>query len=260
MRSVFAKALWDQRLGIVGWTIGIVAVGVLYAAFYPTMNTPGLTEFMENFPAGMLEAMGLSDFASPAGYIGSTTYGILGPILMLAFGSALGIRAIAGDEEAGLLDVLLAHPIERSRFLVERAAAMVVAVAIVGFSLFLVMVAIAGFVGFEENRGSQLRRRFDPDRPAWVFLRRPGPVRRCGDRQAVVGRGQQSAIVGVLSYFANTLGPSIDLLRWTRHLSPFHSLLRWAAPALRNPVRRRGGPRGRNHRIDRLGSFRIPPT
>ena len=142
-------------------------------------------------------------------------------ILLLAFGSALGIRAIAGDEEAGLLDVLLAHPIERTRFLVERAAAMFVALAVAGFSLFLVMVAIAGLVGFEEIGAVNFA-------AASVQIVLLGSF--FGALALFVGAatGKRSlaagavAIVGVLSYFANTLGPSIDLLRWTRDLSPFH--------------------------------------
>lgn len=44
LRSVFGKTLWDQRRSLLGWAIGISAVGVLYAVFYPTINTPEMLE------------------------------------------------------------------------------------------------------------------------------------------------------------------------------------------------------------------------
>ena len=43
LRSVFGKTLWDQRRALAGWTVGVTAVGLLYAAFYPAVNTPVIT-------------------------------------------------------------------------------------------------------------------------------------------------------------------------------------------------------------------------
>ena len=62
MANVFSKALWDQRRGIFGWSVGVAAVGVMYAFFYPTMNTPALADFMRYFPQELFTAMGISDF------------------------------------------------------------------------------------------------------------------------------------------------------------------------------------------------------
>jgi ABC-2 type transport system permease protein len=221
MNSIFAKALWDQRLGVLAWSIGIAAVGILYALFYPTMTTPGLSEFMRNFPPGILDAMGIGDFTTPAGYLGSTTYGILGPILMIVFGAALGSRAIAGDEEGGRLDVLLAHPVERWRFVVERALAMVVALAIAGLALLAAMLLISGPAQFAEIGAANLV-------AASLHIVLLGAL--FGSLALAVGAasGRRAwaagavAAVGVLAYFANTLGPSIEGLAWTRDLSPFH--------------------------------------
>jgi ABC-2 type transport system permease protein len=221
MNSVFAKAIWDQRRGILAWSVGISAVGVLYALFYPTMTTPGLSEFMESFPPGILDAMGIGDFTSPAGYLGSTTYGILGPILMIVFAAALGSRAIAGDEEAGRLDVLLAHPIERSRFLIERALAMVAALAIAGVVLFAVMVAVSGPAQFGAIGAANLAAASTHIVLLGAFFGSLAlSVGAATGRRAWAAAGV--AAVAVLTYFGNTLGPSIEGLAWTRDLSPFH--------------------------------------
>lgn len=221
MREVFAKWLWDLRRSILAWSIGISAVGVLYATFYPTMTTPGLAEFMRNFPSELLTAMGIGDFTTAAGYLGSTTYGILGPILMIVFAASLGSRAIAGDEEAGRLDVLIAHPVPRSGFLVGRAAAMIVALAIAGLVLFAVMIAISGLAQLGEIGAVNLA-------AASVQLVLLGSVFGALALAAGAATGRRTiaagsvAIVGVVTYFGNTLGPSIDALAWTQSLSPFH--------------------------------------
>ncbi len=220
-RSVFTKALWDQRRGIAAWSVGMGALGVLYAVFYPTVNTPALAEFMRSFPQEIFQAMGIADFSSPAGYLGATTYGIIGPLLLIVFAAALGTRAIAGDEEAGRLDVLLAHPVERWRFLVERAAAMLVALGAAGLVLFLVMLAISGWAQFGSIGAANLG-------AASVQMVLLGAF--FGALALAVGAltGRRTwaaasvAVVGVVSYFANTLGPSIDALSWTPNFSPFH--------------------------------------
>jgi ABC-2 type transport system permease protein len=220
LRNVFAKTLWDQRRGIIGWSLSIAAVGVLYAAFYPSMANPDMAAAMEAFPEGMLDALGFTDLTSPAGYLGGTTYGLLGPVLMIIFASTLGARAIAGEEEAGRLDVLLAHPIDRGSVVVQRAGALLVALAVAGIALFLVMTAAAGPAQYAEIGAGNLG-------AATVQLVLLGTFfgALALSVGALTGRRELAlaavASIGVATYFANTLGPSVEAIAWSRDLSPF---------------------------------------
>jgi ABC-2 type transport system permease protein len=220
LRNVFAKTLWDQRRGIIGWSLGIAAVGVLYAGFYPSMANPDMAAAMEAFPEGMLDALGFADITSPAGYLAGTTYGLLGPVLMIIFASILGAGALAGEEEAGRLDVLLAHPIDRWSVLVQRAGALLVALAVAGIALFLVMTAAAGPAQYEEIGAVNLG-------AATVQLVLLGAFfgALALSVGALTGRRAMAlavaAIVGIATYFANTLGPSVDAIAWSRNVSPF---------------------------------------
>jgi ABC-2 type transport system permease protein len=221
LRSVFGKSLWDQRRGILIWSLGVAGVGVMYAAFYPTLNSPEMIEFMKAYPKEIMDAMGITDLATPEGYLGGTTYGILGPILMIIIAASLGTRAIAGEEEAGRLDVLLAHPITRWRVVVERAAAMLVALALAGLVLLLGMIAMAGVAEFESIGVTNLAAASGQLVLLGLFF---------GSLALAVGALTGSrglalglvAIVGVLTYFANNLGPSVDWLAWSQDFSPFH--------------------------------------
>jgi ABC-2 type transport system permease protein len=220
LRSVFGKSLWDQRRGILIWSLGVAGVGMMYAAFYPTLNSPEMIEFMEAYPKEIMDAMGITDLTSPEGYLGGTTYGILGPILMIIVAASLGTRAIAGEEEAGRLDVLLAHPVSRWRIVVERAAAMLVALMLAGLVLLLGMTVMAGVAEFESIGVAKLAAASGQLVLLGLFFGSlalaVGAV--TGSRGLALG---VVAMVGVLSYFGNNLGPSVDWLAWSQDVSPF---------------------------------------
>jgi len=154
-RSVFGKMLWDQRRSLLAWAIGITAVGTFYAAFYPMVNTPAMRQALESYPQGMLEALGMTDATSVPGYLGSTTFGLLCPTLIVVFAAAIGGSAIAGEEEADRLDLVLAHPASRWAVLWQRFAAigaamlgvcLVLAAILIAISVFLTIGLLASFV------------------------------------------------------------------------------------------------------------------
>jgi len=221
LRSVFTKTLWDQRRALLGWTIGITAVGVGYAAFYPAINAPEYVQMLESFPEGVLDAMGFADIASAAGYVGSTTFGLLGPALVIVMAAAVGGSAIAGDEESGRLDLTLAHPISRWAFIVQRFAALVAAMVLVSAVLAVALMAIAGPAELDSIGPANLA-------AGSLHLAVLGTV--FGALAMAVGAatGRRSlvyavvAVVAVAGFFGNNLGPSIDALAWLRDVSPFH--------------------------------------
>ncbi|HSM38556.1 MAG TPA: ABC transporter permease subunit [Candidatus Limnocylindrales bacterium] len=221
LRSVFGKSLWDQRRGIAMWSLAIAAVGVLYAAFWPVMNNPQMAAALAAYPPELLDALGFTDITSPAGYLGATTFGLLGPILVLIFGAVLGSRAVAGEEEAGWLDVLLAHPVERWQVVVQRSAATVVAIALPMLLLYASLLVASGpadftSIGPERLAAATLHLGILGLLFASLALAVGGLSGRRGLAWGVV------VLVGVLGYIANTLGPQIDAIRWSRSFSPFY--------------------------------------
>lgn len=220
-RSVFGKMLWDQRRSLLGWAIGITVVGTFYAAFYPMVNTPEMRQALESYPQGMLEALGMTDATSVAGYLGSTTFGLLGPTLIIVFAAAIGGSAIAGDEEQGRLDLVLAHPISRWNVLAQRFAAIGAAMLGVCLILAATLIAISGPFGLGEV--SPVNFVATSVQLAVFGLLFGGLAIAAG---AASGRRSVAfalvAIVGVIGFFGNNLGPSIEGLEWLQRLSPFY--------------------------------------
>ena len=220
LRSVFGKSLWDQRRGIIGWSVAVAAVGVLYAGFYPSMNNPDMEAAIRAFPEGLLEALGMTDITSPAGYLGSTTYGILGPVIMVIFGGSLGVRAVAGDEDAGLLDVLLAHPVSRWTVVVQRAAAMVVAVGVAGAFLFVAMVIASGPAQFAELGIGNLAAATGHLVLLSLVFGALGLAAGALTGSRAIAWGIVASVAAA-TYLANTLAPTVDAIGWAQNLSPW---------------------------------------
>jgi ABC-2 type transport system permease protein len=221
LRDVFTKTLWDTRRSLLGWAVAISAVGLMYAAFWPTVNTPDMQQALQNYPDGLLEAFNYDDLTSPAGYLGSSVYGLLVPLLVAVFAIAAGTRAVAGDEEAGTLDLLLAHPVSRTKVALRRYTALVAGLALVGVVLWLAMLAIAGPAELEGVTAGELA-------AATTQLVLLGAC--LGGLAFAVGAttGSKalaiavSAGLTVLAYLANGVFPQVEGLAWTRDLSPWH--------------------------------------
>lgn len=220
LRNVFTKALRDQRRGLLAWALGIAAITALYASFYPQLAGGAMADLMASFPQALKDAFNLDDLSSAAGYLQSSPFGLLAPVLIMIYGIVGGSRAIAGDEEAGYLDVLLAHPISRTRLLLHRVAALATGAALIGAVVFAVMLAIRGSAQLDtiaiDGFAAQC---LNAALLGTLFAALASLIGAATGRRGLA-LGITTA-VGVLTYAANTFGPQLGL-DWAHALSPFH--------------------------------------
>src|SRR6266511_1070057 len=84
-----------------------------------------LNRAVQDYPEALKAFVGGElDLASGPGYLDGELFSLMIPLLLLLYTIAAGARAIAGEEEAGTLDLLLSHPISRTRLTLEEAGAM----------------------------------------------------------------------------------------------------------------------------------------
>lgn len=222
-RNPFAKWLWDGRRSTVAWALAVAAVGGLYAAFWPTIDDPDMQEVLENYPEGLLEALNYTDISTAAGYLDATVYGLLVAVLMIVYSTATGARIIAGEEDAGRLDVVLAHPVSRRRLAVQRFAAFLVSVVVITFALLLVLLALAVPADLD---GIAIGDFLAMNLHVFCFAAFFGAVAfalgaATGRRGLAIGAG---AAVGVFGFAANGILPQVEGLEWIEDWSPFHWL------------------------------------
>jgi ABC-2 type transport system permease protein len=130
--EVLVEAVRERRRSLVWWTLGLVALIGINVAFYPSVrDDPALSEYAKDLPESVraLFAGGELDIASPIGYLNSQIYALMAPLVLLIFSIGAGAGAVAGEEERGTLDLLLAHPVRRRDYVVQRFLALAALVA-----------------------------------------------------------------------------------------------------------------------------------
>ncbi len=145
--NVFVKTLRDQRRSLIGWGIGIFVMIAMMGAFWPSVrDMPDLESFLNNYPEVLRELFNIDDFMTASGYFNAELFSFMVPALFLVFGIMRGARLVAGEEAQGTLEVLLTTPVPRRRVLLQKAAALVVSVVILGVVMFVsTAVVLAAF-------------------------------------------------------------------------------------------------------------------
>jgi len=127
-----------RRRSLIWWTLGIVGLIGLTIAFYPSVrDTEGLSDYSRDLPeaARALFVGGELDITSPAGYLDSQVFAFMAPLLLLIFAIGFGAASIAGEEDQGTIDLLLAQPLARSRLALEKVGALTALVLILSLVL-----------------------------------------------------------------------------------------------------------------------------
>jgi ABC-2 type transport system permease protein len=159
IRSTFLLELRRGRTLTFWLSVVTVLYGGTMALFYPVMaeNTKLLDDYMKVFPKAMLAAFGMEGSLSNHGIYFTTYIGSwLWPILAAIVGIVLGTRVTAGDHDRGFLDLPLATPMSRVRYLSAAIAGQVVVVFVVALASFLGFAAAQGFVGAGFSVGNLL--------------------------------------------------------------------------------------------------------
>ncbi|WP_406271530.1 ABC transporter permease [Nocardia sp. NBC_00881] len=218
--DIYTQTISDNRRPLIAWSAGITAVGLMYAGFYPQVSGGGMADTVQNYPEAMREALRLDDMSSAAGYLGSSVFGLLLPLLAMIFGVTFGARAIAGDEESGYLDLLLAYPISRIRLALQRFAALVTGATAIGLLVLLGMLAIRSSADLDSiSVGEFAAQCLNLTLLAITFGALAIGLGAATGRRGPVLAG--AAAIGVLTYAAHSLGGVIGA-EWLEYLSPFH--------------------------------------
>ena len=131
---IFRRTLWDSRVGILSWGIGLGLLALMEVTLYPSISEAfsGLTELLDSplYRAFLGENADAAAFATPGGFIAIYMLAFV-PLYMAVYMVLLGLGIVGNEEERGSIDVLLGAPIPRWQVIVEKAAAVLVIVVAV---------------------------------------------------------------------------------------------------------------------------------
>jgi ABC-2 type transport system permease protein len=218
---VFWKSVRDNRRGWIGWTVALSAIAAMYALLYHSINNPAMADALNSFPQSIKEAFHMQDYTKPESYFGVSVFGLLVPILLAVFAISAGAKAIAGDEEAGTLDLVQAHPVSRISLALQRFGAIMVALVAIAAVMCLVVIALRGpgqFTALSPGRLFAICLQLALFGVLFAALAY-GVGAWTGRRIYAIAVG---AAVAVLGYLGDSFFTQIDSLKWMEKFSPFN--------------------------------------
>ena len=112
----------------------ILMVGALFPAVGGSIGKLDL-------PKGVAELLGGADYGTIAGWMRSEIGAVYGPLVIAAAAIVGAVGSTAGEEESGILALTLAHPIERSKLILAKAAAVRISVSIIALGTLIGLIA-----------------------------------------------------------------------------------------------------------------------
>jgi len=142
MFPIFRQTLVRFRAQIIGWGLGIAALGLILVVFYDVFmeQQADFMQMIESYPPEFLAFFGgdATSLATTEGYLGMYGFSML-PVIIGIFAVLAGSGLIASDEESGRLDLLVAYPVSRSGFFFGR---------VIGLLVATLGVTVLGWLGF----------------------------------------------------------------------------------------------------------------
>lgn len=216
--TVLGGVMTDQRRALLLWSVALAAIATMYIGLYPVMGVEDMAAMVENLPEAMVNAFGYDEIATPAGYITSTVYGLLGPILLSVFAIATGTRLVAGQEEDGTLELEVTAPVGRARVLLERLGALWLNILVPVAALTVVTIALVVVLDLDVAIGNVVAGSTGLLLLLLGFGTIGLAVGAITGRRAI-GLGVAAAF-GVGAFMLDAIGPTIDA-DWMLAVSPF---------------------------------------
>ena len=208
-----------RRAGVV-WALCIGALIGLTVAFYPPFRDEAdLAGLINGMPDALVQAFGLSDFGTPAGFLRGNLYAVLVPLALAIAGVLLMNGQTASDEDSGRMEAYLAQPVSRGAIFWGRVLAVCFWLACIGVAMLAIQLVSDQVFGLDIPTDRVL---------ATIALCMLLAALHAGVAAAVAGlTGRPGLVVAigmviaVAGYVAVALFPISDVLAPWRHASPW---------------------------------------
>jgi ABC-2 type transport system permease protein len=212
LKTAVRLRLLTTVLSALGMALVIVMVGALFPAVGESIGKLDL-------PDGVTTLLGGADYGTITGWMRSEIGAVYGP-LVVAFTGISVAAATAGEEEAGILALTLACPIRRSRFVLAKAAAVAINVAVVALGTLaglVVGVAVGGGgVGLANIGALVMHLAFF----GWAVGALALALAASTGRRALASG--VAAAFALLGFLLNGLAPLVGSIAWLKYVSLFY--------------------------------------
>jgi len=215
--TIAKQSFRDNRTATIGMSVAVVVLAAVVTALYPSYKEM-LGDFeLPGFYAGFVGEAG--DISSPEGFLSVEFFSWI-PLLVITMAIIGGTRAIASEESDGTMDILLAQPVSRTRFVIEKAVGLIISLSIMILVSIPALVISTRLVGMDIGAGNLAAGAISMLSLVLLFLM-------LSLWAAAATPSRSSAVmvsVGILivSFFIHNLGASIEVLETPRKFLPFY--------------------------------------
>jgi ABC-2 type transport system permease protein len=132
--ELLRRGIRDHRRALAGWCVGIAAYALVLAAIFPSIKgSPAFNDLLEKYPEAFKSLFGISggvDISRGAGFFDAELFSLMLPLLAIVLAIGSGARTLAGEEDAGRLELVFAYPVRRRDVVLAKGAAVALEVAI----------------------------------------------------------------------------------------------------------------------------------
>ena len=197
----------------------------LQSSFYPSIRSTGIQRAIAAYPKELKAFFGGAaafDLSTGRGYLQVELFSLVVPALLTIAAIAFGAATIAGEQERGTLDFLLACPLTRGRVVLEKALGAGVTVGALSGVVFIVIVGLNPVDGLGVGVGNLAAACIGAALVAYGFgLTAMLAGAASGSRGVAIG---VAAALFVTSYLVTGLAQLVSWLEPARELSPlFHA-------------------------------------
>lgn len=219
LNNILLKTIFTKRWMLISWCIGIIALVVFTMVFYPTFSK-SFGESLKDVPESLKPFLGdAATYSTIAGYTDLQVIAQLN-FMTIIFGIILFTGILAGEENEGTLQSLLAQPVRRSRVYFEKFAASVV--LLVGTCLSILVGVVIGLLFINESL--RVDRLFIATL-AIILISLVFSTIAYAIGAATGKRGLSGGLAGVLAFtslLVSSLAASASSLKFVDKFSPFH--------------------------------------
>jgi ABC-2 type transport system permease protein len=155
--ELFRRGLHDHRRAIAGWCIGVAAYVALVASIFPSIEgSTELNQLVESYPDVLKALFGIADggnLTSGAGFLDVELFSFMLPLLVLVLAIGSSVRTLAGEEDAGRLELVLSYPLTRRSAVLAKGAAVAAEVALASAAATVAILAFDVLIGLDLDVG-----------------------------------------------------------------------------------------------------------
>lgn len=154
MPELIAGPLRAVRRTTFWWALAMGSLVAGTVAFWPAFRgSSGISQAIDQLPGGVVQAFGLQDFGTPAGFLRGNLYEVFVPLLLAIAAVALVNGQTASEEASGRLELYFAQPVDRRAVFLGRAIAAFISLVSITMVLAVVQAGADAFFNLRIDPG-----------------------------------------------------------------------------------------------------------